>query len=360
MEKTHVVVNSNYGDLRIHKDVYDRLQHYAKIITLTVFIAICFMFFMIIMFIIFYKPTDKREFPDKVHERNIDPENPQIIEENKEIITRDNGSAIFDLQSINIIGAVGIKLDHNGLDLYPPNCGDNGVTSTSNTGIDFCACIFPYYGAKCENQVHDPEYLAIGDPVIKENNGVELEDKMLLSYTTDDLNSRDVDTCTLKCDESETCKGVYYKDNKCTLFDDIPEFRGHVDIVNNTSTFFIKKGNHPKIMDKVFIYPKGKTLPLKWWNIKNEYSNVKVFRESHIETEQKVNAQYKFNVINPGRMTGVWSNKEMSAVECEQFITTNEYPPNVKAWKDSPHTDKYEVNLKDIGIFTDFYYVKYF
>lgn len=165
------------------------------------------------------------------------------------------------------------------------------------------------------------------------------------SYTVDVLsenktiNSAD---CIKLCNDDKDCEGVKYSDETCTLFASLPNVKYDGSTPNEVLN--LKDDSRPIISDRVFIAgQKSKLLEKEWWNLFSNSDDTYVFTKDNNKTWYI--SDIKYNVINYGRMTGIYSNKKLTDKQIKDLIDSDIHPIGVECIVDVPYSDNYDIDL---------------
>lgn len=129
-----------------------------------------------------------------------------------------------------------------------------------------CHCLEPYTGSKCQHELHDPSYSAIGqitsDVVVTTPLHSTAVDRLSIASSDNQI------VCTALCDRYDECIGVTYDENKkCTLLQNRVEVKpgkNIVRVVDRMSNLFLKvPAQSLTFIDRAFVYA-GK-LPNDFW-----------------------------------------------------------------------------------------------
>lgn len=151
--------------------------------------------------------------------------------------------------------------------------------------------------------------------------------------------------CLDSCNSYSDCKGVWYNDNSCSLLDDIPSLKG-----DSTTSLYLKQHYDPKVIDKVFIgNTNTKLINKEWWNIKEHdiSGNINVFTLN--KTKSWYLSSGKHDIINSGRLTGIFSTYELSPTQINNLLRKDIHPNGITCVVDTPDKDIYQLNLSVFG-----------
>ena len=152
--------------------------------------------------------------------------------------------------------------------------------------------------------------------------------------------------CLDSCSSYIDCKGVWYNDNQCSLLDDIPSLKGD----STTPSLYLKQHYDPKIIDKVFIgNANTKLVDKEWWSIKEHdiSGNINVFSLNKVKTWYLSSGQH--DIINSGRLTGIFSTHELSIEQIDSLLKKDIHPKGITCVVDTPDKDIYQLNLSIFG-----------
>ena len=106
----------------------------------------------------------------------------------------------------------------------------------------------------------------------------------------------------------------------------------------------LKDDSRPIISDRVFIAgQKSKLLEKEWWNLFSNSDDTYVFTKDNNKTWYI--SDIKYNVINYGRMTGIYSNKKLTDKQIKDLIDSDIHPIGVECIVDVPYSDNYDIDL---------------
>jgi len=369
--------SSNYTLVAIPTDSWLGMGESFKTAMLLIIIGLITLFIILIILIIGFMPnqifssiqipknknTDKPKCSDDIDEVNINIGTAlfkEISQVSKGDLTENNAAiiqAIPIIESFNdIIEITGIDIKKNGKELNIKECGNNAIFTNGK-----CECKFPYFGPKCDNQILDPKYTAIGAPLDGQVNYIgyvlDVEKNINLSFPNTS------DTCTFLCDNSPECVGVWYNEGKCVLLDSAPELIGMNPINSNISpTLFFKQGVEPKMIDRIYLTPSKDEIPLRWWTIQSSYYNTNVLMKQDSGSQAyNYDGRTEYSIINDGILTGIWSNVPLTSTQIKEFISTNKLPSNITSiFVDHPSDSHYNLNLSNVGFKKERLYVCYF
>jgi hypothetical protein len=152
--------------------------------------------------------------------------------------------------------------------------------------------------------------------------------------------------CLDRCSSDNECKGAWYDNNKCLLLNIIPEVKGESD----QTSLYLKQHYDPKIIDKVFIgNSNAKLIGKEWWTIKDHdlSGNITVFSANN--SKSWFLSSGKFDIINSGRLIGIFSSSELSATQTKDLLDKDIQPTGVVCVVDIPDKDIYQLDLSVFG-----------
>jgi hypothetical protein len=185
------------------------------------------------------------------------------------------------------------SLDHTNL---PQNvCNSiNNATWTNNK----CQCKPHYYGDRCQHEVYDDKYFAVGHLQDDANYKV-------IKHSKVDYKSFHDNSCSKLCDNTPYCTGFIYENKSCKLISGNVNVKSIDSITNSIggeATLYLNNIHNLKFNDYVFL---GKNHhSLKYWTA--EYDEFKHIKKGKV---YKINFNPKILYPNYPDVDGIYSTE---------------------------------------------------
>lgn len=165
------------------------------------------------------------------------------------------------------------------------------------------------------------------------------------SYKVNTLSENKVSTileCTKLCSDDKDCEGVKYNTETCILFSSLPEVNYNGSTPNEI--LYLKNDSRPIITDRVFVATqRSKLIEREWWNLTGNTGETNVFSKNNSRSWYLSDSKY--DVINHGRMLGVYSDKKLTDSQIKDLLDKDIHPNGVECIVDVPYTDNYSLDL---------------
>jgi hypothetical protein len=164
----------------------------------------------------------------------------------------------------------------------------------------------------------------------------------------EEVKSLSQEDCVKLCTDNKDCEGIKYSSELCTLFATIPDVK-----YTGSKPYEIlqlKDDSRPRVMDRVFVgAQKSKLVNTQWWNTVDHDASgtINVFTDSKLKTWYL--SSPKYDVINYGRMVGIYTNRKLSAAQIKDLLDKDIHPSGVTCVVDVPDKDIYSVDLSTFG-----------
>ncbi len=125
----------------------------------------------------------------------------------------------------------------------------------------------------------------------------------------------DEDSCLAQCEDNPSCKGVVYTESGCDLIMSDVEVNSGTAIVYNSGQgygVYIYDPDQVKCYDKVYVYKNQKPNNYHTCKCNKDYDDLK---KNHVEYIKFIPT----NVINAGKLKGVYSTKSFDADEFDEL-----------------------------------------
>lgn len=165
------------------------------------------------------------------------------------------------------------------------------------------------------------------------------------SYKVNTLSENKVNTlleCTKLCSDNKDCEGVKYHTETCVLFSSLPEV--NYDGSTPNEVIYLKDDSRPIIADRVFVATqRSKLIEKEWWNLIGNTGETNVFTKNNNKSWYMTDSKY--DVINHGRMSGVYSDKKLTDSQIKDLLDKDIHPNGVECIVDVPYADNYSLDL---------------
>lgn len=141
-----------------------------------------------------------------------------------------------------------------------------------------CYCHDRWFGNRCQLQKHPAKYISMGQVDLSNLEGdiTNISPTQYLAF--------DSDSCATKCNESDMCKGFYFKDNNCSLVNSKITVNGDINYsFESPSNLFMKNSSDVMFKDKIYLSRIG--FPNRYWL----FTNNKYFTSFNIRTQVIIN-----------------------------------------------------------------------
>lgn len=148
--------------------------------------------------------------------------------------------------------------------------------------------------------------------------------------------------CIDLCNNNKDCEGVKYKEELCSTLSNVPEvkYKGS----SNAEELYLKDDSRPIIVDRVFVASqKYKLISKEWWNLTTGSGDNNVFTTE--DTKIWYLPDTKFDVINYGRLHGIYSNKKLTDIQVKDLLDKDIHPAGIDCIVDVPYSDNYSLDL---------------
>lgn len=291
----------------------DKTTGYATIVIL---IILAILILVVAIVVSFYHVTRRTDTTSEAAKRggNVRARIGSAIQANRTGKRPQPRLPIFDDDST--AGASGGQFQYTGNARSIIKCGEPGTNSVTVNGV--CRCEPPYWGLHCELESYSHDFVAVGSLQ---------SDDQSCRYINQSQQVGSLADCQEQC--GEDCAGFYYKNHSCTLLSETPTFH-YQDLPTyqplQQSELYLKRGTHPLVTDRVFLYEGHR--PLRYWI--GTRDNVLMMEPGQLYRLPFLPDGW----INDGKYRLAYSDQQFKSPQQAKFIQypNKEFAPQLYEW----------------------------